>query len=470
MNFATITRCVALKLRSIPIRGAVAIVTGALIAGGCASEASDSKVIESPQDSLSIEPSSVNSSEVSESPLDADPESTSETTAFDWEQWESENLVPVDSGVSVPVDSGVSLDILESELFSVEGIESFDWLLGGSDGGGLDVSEEASEVGFGVLEHRRLNSAESVCHVGAFRSGDRVEFSADGFAPSSVVRLGVMVVTMTENALPPIELPSVTADIGGRISTVWTVPDTAGLPEGTVPRLYMAMAGGTDAAGDALLSSMFIPLVAYPGTVPCALDDSAVTSLGRSVRIPVLSNDVAPQGGELDPASVLVDPVAGGEFVLNPGDGSLTFTPDPGFVGTVDAYYLVFDNWGVSFQAEIVVTVNAGCTITGTVGVVDIMGTDGDDVICVPDPDDYNSFHVIDALGGNDIILGGNGVDWIYGGSGRDEVHARYGKDIITAGPGIDTIYGGGGFDTIHSANTADIIIDDPDGYELLIH
>lgn len=172
----------------------------------------------------------------------------------------------------------------------------------------------------------------------------------------------------------------------------------------------------------------------------------------------------------MDTASVLVEePVTGGEFVLNPADGSLTFTPDPGFYGTTTAHYRVSDGWGLVFRAEIVVTVNAGCTVTGAAGATDIAGTDGDDVICVPDPSDRTAFHIIDAKGGNDVILAGNGVEWIYGGPGEDEIHAREGKDIINAGPGIDTVYSGAGYDTIYSTNTADTIIDDPDDYELII-
>ena len=62
------------------------------------------------------------------------------------------------------------------------------------------MSEEASEVGFGVLEHRRLNSAESVCHVGAFRSGDRVEFSGR-YCYASIYR------SMDVSAVPVSYLP-----------------------------------------------------------------------------------------------------------------------------------------------------------------------------------------------------------------------------------------------------------------------
>ena len=334
--------------------------------------------------------------------------------------------------------------------------------------GGVDGTEDAA-LGLGFLGFRRLTPAEPACGTD-FVPGDRVELSADGFAPNSTVKLQVVGVSVLETSLPSVDLPSVVADAEGRIKTVWTIPDPAGQPDSSVPRLYSAAAGGTDPAGSDFLANMFLPLIAYPGSKPCVLDDAAVTSLGRPVRIAVLSNDTAPQGGTMDPASILVEePVTGGEFVLNPADGSLTFTPDPGFYGTTVAHYRVSDGWGLVFRAEIVVTVNAGCTVTGAAGAVEIAGTDGDDVICVPDPSDRAAFHIIDAKGGNDVILAGNGVEWIYGGPGEDEIHAREGKDTIEAGPGIDTIYSGAGYDTIYSTDTADTIIDDPDDYELII-
>ena len=95
--------------------------------------------------------------------------------------------------------------------------------------------------------------------------------------------------------------------------------------------------------------------------------------------------------------------------------------------------------------------------------------SDGDDVICVPDPSDHLAFHVIDAKAGNDIILGGDGVDWVYGGPGDDTVYGRGGDDVIDAGPGADTVYGGDGFDTIRSDDLSDTVTDSASGHEIII-
>lgn len=275
-----------------------------------------------------------------------------------------------DNGFSEDSDSG------QSERVLTEALEGFGGVLGGSsDGGGLDEGEESAiEVGF--LEHRRVSSVERDCSLDLFRSGERLEFSAEDFAPNSAVQIWVLGATMLGTALPPIYLPSVTADGEGRIKTTWTIPDTAGQLEGlesSVPRAYLALAGGSDAAGGNLVANMFVPFVAYPDNVPCALGDSVVTGMGRSVRIAVLANDIAPEGGTLDPASVSVNSAFNGEFVVNAVDGSLTFTPEPGFTGTVNTHYWLTDGWGVDLRGEIGVTVSAGCTITGTAGVVDIV-------------------------------------------------------------------------------------------------
>ena len=50
-----------------------------------------------------------------------------------------------------------------------------------------------------------------------------------------------------------------------------------------------------------------------------------------------------------------------------------------------------------------------------------------------------------------------------------DVVYGRDGRDVIGGGNGADTTYGGGDFDTFHSADLADWIVDDADGYELLL-
>ena len=338
----------------------------------------------------------------------------------------------------------------------------------------LDASAPPSS-GTGLLWARRVVPAASACAV-TLAPGDRVELFAAGFVPDSAVSFSVRGAsvpaagaTSVVELSPAPRIPVATADALGRLEVTWTIPDAPAAEVDAAPRAYVVEASGTDGSGGVFAARSVLPLVAYPGTAPCASDDAARTSLGRPVRVAVLANDFAPAGGVLDAASVTVEAVNGGNFSVNTADGSLTFTPDAGFAGTVTTRYWVYDRWDIGVSATVTVAVEAGCTITGTPGVTVIEGTDGDDVICVPDPDDWDAYHVIDAGAGDDVILGGDGVDWIYGGAGADVVYGRDGRDVIHGGAEVDTIHGGRDFDTIRSDDLADRIVDDVDGYELLL-
>ncbi|UJB66872.1 DUF11 domain-containing protein [Acidovorax sp. YS12] len=71
-----------------------------------------------------------------------------------------------------------------------------------------------------------------------------------------------------------------------------------------------------------------------------AKDDMAQVPPGGTVKTPVLEND-KPEGGELDPDSVkVITPPAKGTAVPNP-DGTVTYTPAPGFDGTDEYTYQV---------------------------------------------------------------------------------------------------------------------------------
>ena len=334
-------------------------------------------------------------------------------------------------------------------------------------------SSDGADSGSGAVDNttlwaRRVSPAGARCSD-FLAPGDGVALSAEGFAAGSSVTFSAVAATVAGVLLPEVTIPAATADDQGRIAVTWTVPSVLAGEDATTPRWYLLKAVGTDPDGGALVAFTPGPMVTYPGSAPCAAADAASTTVGRPVRVAVLANDTAPSGGSLDPATVTVGSVAGGTFAVNSTDGAFTFTPDPGFVGTVMARYRVADNWGLRVGADVTVTVDAGCTITSTAGAVEVTGTDGDDVICVADPKDRSAFHIIDAKAGNDTILGGAGVDWIDAGAGDDIVYGRGGDDEITTGPGVDIIYGGDGFDTIHSRDLADTVIDDAGGYQLLL-
>jgi hypothetical protein len=73
------------------------------------------------------------------------------------------------------------------------------------------------------------------------------------------------------------------------------------------------------------------------------------------------------------------------------------------------------------------------CTIRGTTGDDELVGTEVRDVIC--------------ARGGDDVIEGATGKDVVYAGPGADRVLGRPGNDVLIGGAGADVLNGGGGVD-----------------------
>ena len=72
----------------------------------------------------------------------------------------------------------------------------------------------------------------------------------------------------------------------------------------------------------------------------------------------------------------------------------------------------------------------------------DFVGTDDDDVMSDADESSF-----IFAMGGDDIVDGGNGNDCIYGGSGNDILRGGDGEDLLDGGAGYDVLVGGAGID-----------------------
>ena len=71
---------------------------------------------------------------------------------------------------------------------------------------------------------------------------------------------------------------------------------------------------------------------------PVADDDTATTSAGRAVNIPVLTGDTDPDGDALTVESVTTP--GDGTATIN-ANGTVRYTPDAGFVGTDTFDYTV---------------------------------------------------------------------------------------------------------------------------------
>ena len=177
---------------------------------------------------------------------------------------------------------------------------------------------------------------------------------------------------------------------------------------------------------------------------PDAVDDAATTAPATLVVIPVLDNDTDP---ESDPLTVTGATAANGTVSIN-GDGTLSYTPNPGFTGTDTITYTITDGQigpgGVLNEdtATVSVLVESGSGPDGTVE-----GTGGDDLIDVG----YTGDPEGDMVDANDAILPGDtgNDDLIYGYDGNDTILSGDGDDVAYGGTGNDDVLGEGGDDTL---------------------
>ena len=92
-------------------------------------------------------------------------------------------------------------------------------------------------------------------------------------------------------------------------------------------------------------------------TAPTANDDVTNTSEGAAVQVNVLANDTDPEGGDLD---ILGTPTAAnGTISVDNETGEITYTPNPGFVGTDTITYTTVDEGGLTDTATLTVNVAA---------------------------------------------------------------------------------------------------------------
>ena len=113
--------------------------------------------------------------------------------------------------------------------------------------------------------------------------------------------------------------------------------------------------------------------VSTPGTVtftvaptpPVAANDSASTSLGQSVTIPVLSNDTTSGGFDLTSIAVASGPSHG--TAVPDGQGNVIYTPASGFVGADSFTYTFKDTFGSTSTAA-TVNVSTVLQITSNAG------------------------------------------------------------------------------------------------------
>ncbi len=184
-----------------------------------------------------------------------------------------------------------------------------------------------------------------------------------------------------------------------------------------------------------------------PGNqAPVAADDTALTAADTPLVLAVLGNDSDPDGDPLGVAAVTQG--ANGTVAVNP-DGTLLYTPNPGFTGADSFTYTVTDGNGGTDTAG--VTLYVGNATEGGPGNDSLSGGPGIDVILGHGGDD-----TISGASGDDLLYGGDGDDALSGASGHDVLYGGAGDDTLSAAAGDDVLYGGSGDDTLDGASGAD--------------
>lgn len=109
--------------------------------------------------------------------------------------------------------------------------------------------------------------------------------------------------------------------------------------------------------------SVFVSTAASANGAPTVRPDSATTAANTGVTVAVLANDTDPEG---DPLTVVgVGPASHGAVVAN-ANGTITYTPAPGFQGVDTFTYAVDDGLGGVGLATVTVIVGSGSSQNGS--------------------------------------------------------------------------------------------------------
>ncbi|WP_279349256.1 Ig-like domain-containing protein [Erythrobacter litoralis] len=131
-------------------------------------------------------------------------------------------------------------------------------------------------------------------------------------------------------------------------------------PDGTITYVPLPNFNGTDiityqvsdGMGGFDTASVTVSVDAV-NDLPVAVNDTAVVDEDNEIVIPVLANDADPDG---DPLSVVTAEAPNGTVTIN-GDGTITYVPNPDFVGSDTITYTVSDENGGTSTATVTVTV-----------------------------------------------------------------------------------------------------------------
>ncbi|MCK0129260.1 Ig-like domain-containing protein [Erythrobacter sp. F6033] len=166
-------------------------------------------------------------------------------------------------------------------------------------------------------------------------------------------------------------------------------PDT-GVITGTIDNSASQVNGGSysitvtaDDGRGGTVSQTFNWDVSNPA--PVASNDTATTDEDTPVNIPVLANDVDPDGDDL----TAIEAKAGNGTVTINADGTLVYTPNPDFNGTDTIVYTIDDGEGGVSSASVDVTVTPVNDGPTTVGLPNQNGEDSQ-VVSIPTASAFN--------------------------------------------------------------------------------
>jgi Tol biopolymer transport system component len=194
-----------------------------------------------------------------------------------------------------------------------------------------------------------------------------------------------------------------------------------------------------------------------PDGRPQCQDRNVTTQKNKPVSIPLDCADTGPAYERTSVRAFVLDGSGPTHGVVSTTDpqllpASITYTPNPGFLGTDSFKVRSIDEPGFG-DRDGTVTVNVRrpvfcrgkvSTIVGTGGADTITGTPRADVISSLGGNDR-----VKAAGRNDLICGGRGKDTLNGNNGNDKLYGQQGKDTLKGGPGKDTLKGGPGKDKL---------------------
>lgn len=222
----------------------------------------------------------------------------------------------------------------------------------------------------------------------------------------------------------------------------------------------------SDGAGGTATGSVTVSVGAV-NDASVAVDDTASTLVDTAVTIDVLGNDT---DLDEDPLTVTSATAPNGTVVVA-ADGSLTYTPNAAFTGADVISYEISDGAGGTASASVAVDVLAPPVAPAARMALDsgpdgglVSGSDGDDEIT--------------GGAGADTIFGQAGSDTLTGGAGDDEINGIWDgsddtriaardladPDVLLGGDGNDEIFlgsgdaatGGDGTDTFYTGTWVD--------------